>query len=149
MKNIILNSEMVRATLEDRKTQTRRVLKENPFLNFKGAYLDEHFIWYWKSFDEPTVADICLGKCPYGKVGDRLWVRETFYSDGKKFKTIYAADVGIKNRPFGSGGYLPWSPSIHMPRKFSRITLEITDIRVERNEEGIWEWVIDFKVIKK
>lgn len=71
--------------------------------------------------------------CPYGQPGDRLWVRETHhvldagYIDGKGREIVYRADE--PDWPYG------WTPSIHMPRFASRITLEITDVRVERVQE--------------
>jgi hypothetical protein len=80
--------------------------------------------------------------CPYGQVGDRLWVRETFrifnslnecscYDDcacsSHNGKPMYRADNNDTESK--------WTPSIHMPRWASRITLEITDIRVERVQD--------------
>ncbi len=69
-------------------------------------------------------------KCPYGQVGDRLWVRETFRVDDGK--VIYASDVGVDFTR--KAGYYAnrYKPSIHMPRWASRITMEITEIRAER-----------------
>lgn len=85
------------------------------------------------------MADVAV--CPYGKVGDQLWVRETF---GMKVRTVvgtpheslcYRADKDNEICAYSaSGNEIPvkWKPSIHMPRWASRINLEITDIRVER-----------------
>ena len=78
---------------------------------------------HWKQLD-----------CPYGKIGDRLWVRETFalrYSilpHRKIEKYFYRADGEYE-------GKLKWKPSIFMPRSASRINLEITNVRVERLQE--------------
>lgn len=70
--------------------------------------------------------------CPYGKVGDRLWVRETFGESWHHAQPdyFYRADdnASIESHPDFDG----WKPSIHMPRLASRITLEITGVRVER-----------------
>ena len=93
-------------------------------------------------------------ECPYGNVGDQRWVRETFfevYNDQFQptGKYCYAAthqgyvnvlddDGGIKINKDGSDAS-PWKPSIHMPRKASRILLEITGIRVERLQDISWE----------
>ena len=93
---------MVRAILDGRKTQTRRVVKPKP---------DDSGLWN-------------NDKCPYGKPGDRLWVRETFFVDGPRIQ--YRADH------HGAPKETIWKPSIFMPRSASRILLEITDIRVER-----------------
>lgn len=129
---IIFSTEMVRAILDGRKTQTRRVVKPQ-FSQIWGQgvpriYPDNYCVhtnilikggWKWL-------------KCPFGKKGDRLWVRETFAIVGFYEKPIYRAD-GIKS-PVG-GFYFKWKPSIHMPKKYARIWLEITNIRAERLKE--------------
>jgi hypothetical protein len=76
-------------------------------------------------------------KCPYGKIGDVLWVRETWFKMDGQF--IYKADVKYPKS-------LKWKPSIFMPREACRLRLEITDIRVERlhdisEEEAIKEGI--------
>lgn len=85
-------------------------------------------------------------KCPYGVPGDELWVRETFntmsahwcdvlrsgtadpeeMTQARKFACDYRADRADKPYPF------KWTPSIHMPRWASRLTLRVTDVRVQR-----------------
>lgn len=83
-------------------------------------------------------------RCPYGKAGDLLWVRETFIHEPADYcweasvsipvrpaHTVYRADVD----PTGDGRGAGWSPSIHMPRWASRITLEVTGVRVERLQD--------------
>ncbi len=120
---ILFSGEMVRAILEGRKTMTRRVAK------YKGTgglppMMNEGEEEAW---------------CPYGQVGDRLWVRETWRGKGYAHSFIeYRADMGCK-QDVGWGHPLPvrwgdgkWKPSIHMPRWASRITLEITGVKVER-----------------
>lgn len=126
---------MVRAILDGRKTQTRRPIK------FKSSYYsgEEQAI---KALEEGLSQSEINRLCLYGKVGDRLWVRETFATDDKS-NIWYKADK--LDMPLAHG---KWKKSINMPRWASRITLEITDIRVERNEKGVWEWVIEFKRIK-
>ena len=137
---ILFNSEMVRAILDGRKTQTRRVVKgnKNPvddMLNGLIEFDGEKAIFAHQTHaDNYTTQSI---KCPFGKVGDRLWVRETWrqpedfegYDRGAVLYAVSEMDAGAK-----------WKPSIHMPRYASRITLEITDIRVEKvqdiNEEN-------------
>ena len=122
MKSILFNDEMVRAILDGRKTKTRRPLKPQPDEGRKGSF-----------------------SCPFGQVGDRLWVRETWYPAFSRAESdngcVYKADYGA--RPDLAKEWVPcssrkgggWKPSIHMPRWASRITLEITDIRIERLQE--------------
>lgn len=126
---------MVRAILDGRKTQTRRVVKkipcacgvwdptETPAIDERGHYMEGHSGVWW--------CECCLSdpiKCPYGKPGDRLWVRETWGRLDINGTVEYRADENPK-----SVGV--WRPSIHMPRWASRITLEITGIRVERLQD--------------
>lgn len=118
---ILMNEFSVKATLEDRKTQTRRVIKPQP----SGVYGDLLGQKRWYSTAGDCESEI---KCPYGKIGDRLWVRETFVIDDQDM-IFFKADDTFK--PIG----LKWKPSIFMPRNASRIALEITDIRVERVQD--------------
>lgn len=130
---------MVRAILEGQKTQTRRKIKPQPdYVNALGVP------FYPDSFDKLKrrihggPVDYRIN--PYGQAGDRLWVRETWdflaLDDGvfdiqdfirKGGKVAYKADGG---NPVDN-----WIPSIHMPRRASRITLEIVSVRVERLQD--------------
>lgn len=115
---ILFKGEMVRAILDGRKTQTRRVIKSTQKTSWllDGDWSDG----FIKDPDNYLHRD-----CPYGKKGDFLWVRETFWeSDGCYF---YRAD--------GHDDFERWKPSIHMPRMASRISLRIVDIRVERVQD--------------
>lgn len=109
---ILFSGQMVRAILECRKSQTRRVMKPQPEPNTTTRGNWTH--------------------SPFGRKGDRLWVKETFYDssrDDKHHPWTYRADCPIEedlNRDF------VWKPSIFMPRRASRIRLEITEVRVER-----------------
>jgi len=120
---ILFSGAMVRALLDGSKTQTRRAVK--------GAPLDWLEMY---GFTPEFVANSGNGMCRYGQPGDRLFVRETW----------------LKTNPFSDGGLhtygyratdeaeFPdaiWKPSIHMPRIASRITLEITSVRVERLQD--------------
>jgi hypothetical protein len=112
---ILFKPEMVNAILEGKKTQTRRVVKIR------------------KAVDEiiRPLPDIC----PYGVVGDRLWVREAWSIAEKKFdpevsRIVYRAD-GVDPLPDATGR-ARWRPSIHMPRAASRLLLEVTEVRIER-----------------
>ena len=133
---IIFSGPMVRALLDGNKTQTRRVVKMKPHHQIEER--DNGTPWPWM-YDGERDADSWMA-CPYGQPGDRLWVRETFARiDGQTrpwIETDYKATythgdrlgdtLGIKKR---------WTPSIHMPRAASRITLEITSVRVERLQD--------------
>lgn len=129
---ILFNAEMVQAILSGKKTQTRRIMKSQPKQPCEGAYFDKYnngSQWNWWTEDNKQYLGQII-KCPFGKVGDRLWVRETWNADWCE-ETIYKADggsaidAGYEREP-------KWKPSIHMPRWASRINLEITNIRVER-----------------
>lgn len=158
---ILFSGPMVRATLDGRKEQTRRVIKPQPFFNQAG-YLA------WKTSgclqNMGRSAETMLAThCPYGQPGDRLWVKETIDAEMYASRTwnglTYRADgvEVIADHPPGwtpplktikthresgdniPGGGFDWYtgtvPSIFMPRWASRITLEITGIRVERLQD--------------
>jgi hypothetical protein len=108
---ILFSGEMVRAILEGRKTQTRRVIKPQLRINYK---------------------------CPYGQPGDRLWVRETWQCFKPNTEEIINPNtVNIRALAYRATNEWrgKWRPSIHMPRWASRITLEITAVRVERLQD--------------
>lgn len=122
---ILFNTDMVRAVLDGRKVQTRRVVKIEPWMidDVDGV------AWYEDQYgDHIKVSELC----PYGKPGDLLWVRETWGVEKWKTKRIVfkAGDVAGNRNPVEK-----WKPSIHMPRLYSRITLRITDVRVDRVQE--------------
>ncbi len=170
---ILFNGPMVRAILEGRKTQTRRIVKPQHFREDHGEDASGQCIsagWY---------PDLRL--CPFGKPGDRLWVREAWqvaretidyetggeydvweWNDdmgdprqylkgdarfGTKAGLFYAADgedknpgafynlTGLDNKTILRTKEINWRPSIHMPRWASRITLEVTGVRVERLQD--------------
>ncbi|WP_318368423.1 hypothetical protein [Enterobacter sp.] len=139
-RGMIFNAPMVRAILDGRKTQTRRIMKPQPEVCPRGGH-------WWSSNVFKTMLhveeEMQNGKggwgglagdaCPFGTVGDRIWVRETFAS-GLSTKSTLAYRATHKREDLEDGFYdtIKWTPSIHMPRWASRITLEITDVRVER-----------------
>lgn len=131
---ILFSEPMVRAILEGRKTQTRRVVKVQPTSDAQrfGTCVEDtgkkhEGMHHWID-PENTENQTPFFSCPYGKVGDRLWVRETWAEEEHEGKAVYrATDEG--HFPIVDG---KWKPSIHMPRWASRITLEITAVRVER-----------------
>jgi hypothetical protein len=121
-KPILFSGEMVRAILEGRKTQTRRVCKQLT-CGFPQFYESEGEMWHDDGLHERCGS-------PYGAVGDRLWVRETFHAFSPDC-IAYAAD-GVGPHNDLTWRVDRWRPSIFMPRRVSRITLEITGVRVER-----------------
>jgi hypothetical protein len=135
---ILFNAEMVRAILDGRKTQTRRIMK---FVETNQPPTNP---------DKFIATDGFLATCPYGIPGDRLWVRETWcaVADGPIGicpGIAYRVDNSIAWRdtlPDGTTVYnaskpqiWKWRPSIHMPRWASRITLEVVSVRVERVQD--------------
>lgn len=130
---IIFKGEMVRAILDGRKTQTRRVVKPQPvraegwpFLVFpkNEREADDRSGWVW-----PNAKAEILEQCRYGQAGDSLWVKEDFAAIGDEDKHV----VHYLASHSGRGG--GWKEAAEMPRWASRITLEITDVRVERLQE--------------
>ncbi|HBY4594386.1 TPA: hypothetical protein MIU51_10930 [Klebsiella pneumoniae] len=156
-RGMIFNGEMVRAILDGRKTQTRRIMKLQP----KPSKSRPGDFWFSSKKLESMVhvSDLAPGNspiadyhlfiqehcCPFGAVGDRIWVREAFrvHSRATDVATlVYKASernswteqtnrvpVAVCNKPATPE---KWTPSLHMPRWASRILLEITDVRVER-----------------
>jgi len=130
---IIMSTESVKAILDGRKTQTRRVIKPQPTIYTSGSNMSS-LNWQRKPSEtiiqvgchslEPIVATM-LSSCPYGQVGDRLWVRET-WDDGVGL-LLYKADCSPRELEG-----MHWESPIYMPKEYSRITLEITEVRVEK-----------------
>lgn len=141
---ILLNSEMVRAILSGQKTQTRRIMKVQPESDQFGLLRitdstkrSDIGKYHWAESNAcGTHVRSMLFSCPFGAVGDRIWVRETFAS-GLSTKSTLAYRATHKREDLEDGFYdtIKWTPSIHMPRWASRITLEITDVRVERLQD--------------
>lgn len=152
---ILFSGPMVRAILDGRKTQTRRIVKCRGICSVEDTGVPQRPLWpgaedesgNWQWLD-----------CPHGDQGDRLWVRETTRCtcDDKSFGVVqYRADESIRTMicdqngegdPIGTRPHKdpfqridkngpPWKPSIFMPRWASRITLEITGVKVERLNE--------------
>jgi hypothetical protein len=122
---------MVRAILAGTKTQTRRAMKPQ-------TTSGPHDIATVISTPD-SLAAFVRQRCPYGKPGERLWLRETFQRFTDDGETLYRADpksLEAMNQLKRDGCLEAfWRPSIHMPRWASRITLEITGVRVERLQD--------------
>lgn len=154
---ILFSAPMVRAILEGRKTQTRRVMRDQPHEaatvtveHFNQTVIDRHgdeqpgpeiFGAWWADGE-------CGIRCPYGQPGDRLWVRESGWERPERTHKMmregadtwprfaYAADSWSEQDrdDFKAWGFKS-RPSIHMPRWASRILLEITGVRIERLQD--------------
>jgi hypothetical protein len=162
---VLFNGDMVRAVLDGRKTQTRRAIKPQPTLSERTGFNWKGYAYGIGSNHKDTVRNFanCFKTCPFGQVGDRLWVRETWGVVSHAFDENEQIIDWVPDRPatvihempFGNGYYSGhaiyaadgeftwgdddghgekscWKPSIHMPRWASRITLEITNVGVQR-----------------
>lgn len=130
---ILFSGPMVKAILEGRKTQTRRVVKHRQVLE-------------WLS--DTTITPASATEWCQFQPGDHAWVRETWADlRGKGFDAQVA--YGVDTRPGSDGDDarksfgVKWRPSIHMPRWANRITLEITGVRVQRLQEISDDAVLD------
>jgi hypothetical protein len=150
---ILFSAPMIRALIDSRKTQTRRIMKPQPQKNFDGwdwgwlvpgKNVTPGTAITWRDDHDPSPA-FRHWYCPYGRAGDLLWVREAFIHghpyDGSHFgkeKIWYRADNDLDEWQGEDGEmteHIPWKPSIHMPRAFSRLTLEITNVRTQRLQD--------------
>lgn len=142
---ILFRPELVKAILDGRKTQTRRLVKF-PHMNPLGQWepstvggpgcKDKYgrpaetvypVIWHTRTGD--------VLSSPHGNAGDRLWVRERFILRAGGKAVVYYADLNSCDAAGIGGLYGGWKPSIHMPRWASRLTLEIQEVRVERVQD--------------
>jgi hypothetical protein len=147
---ILFSGPMIRALLDGRKTQTRRVVKPQPEIysgyETMGDFSDPGWCLEWKEFEAMTPNELAR-HCPYGQHGDLLWVRESIvqstgsamdqsgeYTGHWGMGVKYVAD-GAKPGLDSVGNHFSSRPSIHMPRWASRLTLEITGVRVERLQD--------------
>ncbi len=168
---ILFSTDMVKAILQGRKTQTRRILNPQPEIRVMGgkpmkaltAFTgeDNPAAWTWKGTRWiPWPKFLVDHFCRYGKVGDILWVRETFgrnyfnndciiYKAGP-FPEHYSPDFRDNDKKFLKDNR--WKPAIHMPKENARIWLKNIGVRVEQLqnitpndacEEGINYWNID------
>lgn len=128
---ILFSTEMVKAIEKGTKTQTRRTKGLQKITNHYFQSLVHHatgkFTFVKNGNYSPREDDIIEVKCPYGQVGDVLWVRESFIKDGNSY--LHKAQHTIV------GNHIKWKPSIHMPKEACRLFLKITDIRVERLQD--------------
>ncbi len=155
---ILFSGHMVRAVLDGSKTQTRRVgkIQSQDFVGLKAEAVRHATLGYqiqatYDAYPGRGTARHAICACPFGQPGDQLWVRETWYCDDYRVSrgpylkpddldVVEARECGTL--VYAADGLAPyeteqpaWRPSIHMPRWASRITLEITGVRVERLQD--------------
>jgi hypothetical protein len=149
---ILFSTNMVKAILAGSKTQTRRICKTLWPVDFVKmetlAASNNSFEFLFQGKYKPVFGAVFFNQklnrkeflpCPYGKVGDILWIRETWtpFNNGVAFK----ADEKINDKH-------GWRPSIHMPKAAARIWLQLEDVRVERVREITEEDAIAEGVLK-
>lgn len=156
-KPIIFSGSMVRAIMAGRKSMTRRVLRwqPDPIPDYhSGPHQNADGVWGQAIWEPGNVEQFCPLRLP-ATVGDRLWVRETVACGACAPSTpshwspsFWRREQGSSANPNGlwyaADGLAPertitgrgrWVPSIHMPRWASRLTLEVTEVRVERLQD--------------
>lgn len=151
-KPILFSTEMVQAILAGRKTQTRRVIKDLDGINLSDLVPGDRDFLKTKGFFQlllKTDFEKAITLKPKYKIGDILWVRETYIDVGEKADQYFG---GVRfhykvNQDFV--GCWPWKPSIFMPKEAARIFLKVTNVRVERlqdisEEDAIAEGAKDY-----
>jgi len=136
---------MVRAILEARKTQTRRVIRvkgfewihEAKFVHVENPKEGVSEVWWDVIRGVPTCVDQYYDymKCPYGKPGDLLYVRETWSPKRHNFPTGFPYEYKATAEKDGNPIDEPWKPSIHMPKEAARIWIRVKGVRVERVQD--------------
>jgi len=155
IKPILFNEQMVRAILEDRKTETRRIVKDNTLFGLlkdpetRIMRMSDEDDFYPAGAHFRNNGKYYLMKPAY-KAGDILWVRETwqFVTDmdanedfmrGTERYMYAASDTPTFNTWINADGstsdHMPWRPSIHMPKSAARIFLKVKNVRAERLQE--------------
>ena len=152
-KPILFSGKMVRAVLDGRKTQTRRVIKPQPIdddgdligpCEHTSTLVDKEGLfqpgprYYGLSYDDGRIG----WRCPFGQPGDELWVREA-WTHASKYWDVKPSEIPACDNPAiwyradapQTPNWTRWRPSIFMPRWASRIQLKITDLRVERVQD--------------
>lgn len=146
MKPILFNTEMVRAILDDRKTKTRRLVKEDKrgqWVAVNNARNHEYGASVPCYLHREVSVDDKSRNIMYPKydVGDILWVRETWGKD-ENGEYVYRTNYGTTEADSFPPSMFKWKPSIHMPREAARIFLKVTNVKVERLQEITVEGVM-------
>lgn len=145
-KPILFSTPMVQAIIAGRKTQTRRIVKNQDLVCDDGTINTNRITdSMWRRVNKELPESFGLNYfCPYGEPGNLLWVRESFTEEACATTYCYKADFPIIWPPeqteegeeiIQEAKDYRFKPSIHMPRWASRITLEVTGVRVERLDD--------------
>jgi len=139
MKGKIFNAQEVQAIIAGNKTQFREVkVQQNSDRN--PVKMGFNFTGIWGDGAKENSR-----KCPY-QVGQKIFCKESFADfRSNNSEIFYKSDFEINN--LAKIAELKWKPAQHMKQEHSRLTLLIKEIRVERFDE-LWNWVIDFEVVK-
>ena len=132
---ILFSTGMVKVIREGRKTQTRRIIKPQPDKDSIPTLMTQGgCVGFQEYFGHLNMPMWC---CPYGKPGDHLWVRETWQRCPECGRVVYKASSNQNGKvcPNCDEWLGTWKPSIHMFREYSRITLEVVNVRVERLQD--------------
>lgn len=130
-KPILFSTPMVKAILDGRKTQTRRVIKDKDITNNFDIDVDGSVYAY---IDQATGDSYPPTAIARFQVGDILWVRETWGKD-ENGEYVYRTNYGTTEDDSFPPSMFKWKPSIHMPREAARIFLKVTNVSVERLQE--------------
>jgi len=151
---ILFSGDMVRAILEGRKTQTRRLVNPQPIVGSGQEIVQVASNDFWVGTNNGHFSGHSSTRfsCKFGQSGDQVWVKETFaihpdYNPPYNFDGQYVYRATDPDWETTDGW--KWKPSLFMPREASRIFLEITEVRVERlqdiSENDAWKEGIEFK----
>lgn len=132
LTQLLLKGPLVLATLNGTKTQTRRLdglkeINQYPDNFHRPSYFGGDYAWGLDDLSNNNHPKIIT--CPYGDVGNQLWVRETWRKDEFNGDILYKADEKV------TYPVVKWKPSIHMPKAACRAFLEITNIRLARLQD--------------
>lgn len=129
---ILFSGPLIRAILSGKKTQTRRLLRWDGVQRAEPCPVGPAVNWSLTSYG----GSLRVVRCPYGQPGDRLWVRETWTRIGNDpGADHYRASASPADLEWITGQGVRWTPSIHMPRRASRISLEVIEVRVQRIQD--------------
>lgn len=130
---IIFSGEMIKAILAGNKTQTRRVIKPQPLYHDSGFWNWDRHPYYFMGFNSlDELTGRMVERNPYGRPGDRLWCKETWRYTSDRTGFVSNPNLEYRADYNGVAHTGKWRSPLFMPRRASRLTLEITAVRAER-----------------